>query len=78
VRVQITLKSGAQVVVDVDRMDVGYDGPGDRIASLRWRHDRGGGDLLGGVVRSEIAAVVLLAAPAPVPPDIEIELREGP
>lgn len=64
-RVQITLKSGTQIVVNVDRFALAYDGPNDRITGVNWKHDPAGGDLLSGIVRSEIAAAVLLDAPPP-------------
>jgi len=77
VKVQITLKSGAQITVDAARFEVDYDGPSDRIASVKWKHDRTGGNLLAGIVRSEVAAVVLLDAPAPTVTDADREQPEG-
>jgi hypothetical protein len=72
VRVQITLKSGAQVTVNVARFALVYDGPNDRITGVNWKHDPAGGDLLSGIVRSEIAAAVLLDAPPPSVADTSI------
>lgn len=60
-RVQITFRSGTQIVVDVDAIQVTYNGPTGQISRIQWNNADGGNRPLG-IVTAEVVAVVELDA----------------
>lgn len=76
-RVQLTFRSGAQVVVDAEDIEVVSDGPNQRISAIRYKRPSHG-NLLLGVVPADVVAAVALETPgsaAAVPaPDPRIRL----
>lgn len=66
-RVQITFRSGAQITVDVDKLQVTHDGPSKAITGIKWS-DVTFGDRLLGIVPTDVVAVVELDARPPYPP----------
>jgi hypothetical protein len=63
------MRSGAQLVVDVERLQVTHDGPNKQISRIAWSDTDGGNRLLG-LVPTEVVAVVELDAPPPPPPHL--------
>ncbi len=66
-RVQLTFRSGAQVVVDVEKLQVTHDGPAKAISAIQWNDATAGNRLLG-LVPSDVVAVVEIESQPPKAP----------